>query len=46
MKEIVKNKMILAVTAFIFGALYLNSININSEIKMAESENKVIAFNK
>ncbi len=44
MKELLINKVMLGFVVFIFGILYINSISINSEIKMDEQNSYI--YNK
>ncbi len=46
MKELLQNKGMMGFFLFIIGIVYINSVNVNSEIKMSDNENKVIVYNK
>lgn len=47
MKELLKNKVMLGFVIFIFGIIYINSINISSDAKMIErSDYEQIIYNK
>lgn len=47
MKELLKNKVMLGFVVFMFGIIYINSMNINSEVKMEENKGyEQIVYNK
>ena len=47
MKELFKCKAMIGFVIFVLGVVYINSVNIKSEVKMSqEMENMKIVYNK